>query len=150
MRKVIAAAMIPCMAILLAAACLNASDDSGEEAVRRTIENAYVKGIHIERDVPAIRKGFHPQFKMFIRKDGDVSIYPLKDWIEAIEKRKEESPEPPAYETTWKIPMVDITGEAAVAKVEIYRDGKHIYTDYMSLYRFEDGWKIVGKIYHSH
>ena len=49
-----------------------------------------------------------------------------------------------------EIPMVDVTGDAAVARVELYKDGKHIYSDYMSLYRFDDGWKIVGKIYHRH
>ena len=32
----------------------------------------------------------------------------------------------------------------------IYRAGKLIFSDYMSLYRFEDGWKIAGKIYYSH
>jgi ketosteroid isomerase-like protein len=39
---------------------------------------------------------------------------------------------------------------AAVARVEVHRDGKHIFTDYLSLYRFADGWKIVGKIFQSH
>ena len=37
--------------------------------------------------------------------------------------------------------------DAAVAKFELYREGEHIFTDYMTLYQFPDGWKIVGKIY---
>ena len=51
---------------------------------------------------------------------------------------------------TSDIPMVSVSGDAAVAKVMIYRDDKLIYSDYMSLYKFEDGWKIVAKIYFSH
>ena len=46
--------------------------------------------------------------------------------------------------------VVDVEGNAAVARVEIYRDGKHTFTDYLSLYKFPDGWKIVGKIFQSH
>ncbi len=30
------------------------------------------------------------------------------------------------------------------------RDGKHVFTDYMSLYKVGDDWKIVGKIFHRH
>jgi len=46
--------------------------------------------------------------------------------------------------------MVNVTGNAAVARVEIYRDGKHAFTDYLSLYKFPDGWLIVGKIFQAH
>ncbi len=46
--------------------------------------------------------------------------------------------------------MVNVTNNAAVAKIKIFRDGKHIYSDYMALYKFDDGWKIVNKIYAAH
>jgi Putative lumazine-binding len=45
---------------------------------------------------------------------------------------------------------VDVTDDAAVARVEIYRDGTHAFTDYLSLYRFPDGWRIVSKIFQAH
>jgi hypothetical protein len=48
-----------------------------------------------------------------------------------------------------EFPLVDITNNEAVARVEVHRDGKHIFTDYLSLYSFADGWKIVGKIFQS-
>jgi hypothetical protein len=45
-----------------------------------------------------------------------------------------------------KITEVDITGNAASVKVvEVYEKSK--YTDYLSLLKFADGWKIVKKIY---
>jgi len=121
-----------------------------EAAVRETIVNAYVKGIHIDRDIPAIKKGFHQSFTMFIKNGGEVRTLSIDEWIGSIEKKKKKDPDGPDYEVTHDISMVDVTGDAAVAKVLIYRDDKLIYSDYMSLYRFEDGWKIVGKIYYSH
>jgi putative lumazine-binding protein len=30
------------------------------------------------------------------------------------------------------------------------RDGTHTFTDYLSLYRFPDGWKIVSKTFQPH
>ena len=49
-----------------------------------------------------------------------------------------------------KIVTLDVTGGAASAKVELYKDGKLVYTDYLSLLEFEDGWRIAAKVYHSH
>lgn len=128
------------------------ASENGQEvsAVKKVIENAYVKGIHIDRDIPAIRKGFHEDFNMLIFRDDEIRKMTIGEWIAGIEKRIKKDQSPPKHDTICKFPMVDVTGNAAIAKVEIYRDGKHIYSDYMSLYRFSDGWKIVNKIYYSH
>ena len=137
--------------LVMAAGFISTSHAGDEEAaVRETIVDAYVKGIHINRDIPAIKKGFHPSFTMFIKSGADVKILSIDKWCESIENSKKKDPDGPGYKVTHDIPMVDVTGDAAVAKVLIYRDDKLIYSDYMSLYRFEDGWKIVGKIYYSH
>ena len=53
----------------------------------------------------------------------------------------------PAPQIRAEFPLVDVTNDEAVARVEIHRDGKHIFTDYLSLDRVADGWKIVGKIF---
>jgi len=55
----------------------------------------------------------------------------------------------PVEEIRAEFPLVDITNNEAVARVEVHRDGKHIFTDYLSLYKFADGWKTVGKIFQS-
>ena len=41
-------------------------------------------------------------------------------------------------------------GKAAIVKIELRIEGKHKYTDYLSLYKFGEGWKIVSKIYCDH
>ncbi len=138
-------------AVAISAGSFSPSHAGDEEAaVRETIVDAYVKGIHIDRDIPAIKKGFHPSFTMFIKSGADVKTLSIDKWCESIEKSKKKDPDGPDYKVTHEIPIVSVSGDAAVAKVMIYRDDKLIYSDYMSLYRFEDGWKIVGKIYYSH
>lgn len=140
--------------VVLIAAITLAAEETGAEkdkaAIRKTIETAYVKGIHIDWDVELIMTGFHPAFTMFIYENGGVRKFTIDEWTKSIERNKLTKPKGPDYEITSEIPMVDVTGNAAVARVELYKDGKHIYSDYMSLYRFDDGWKIVGKIYHRH
>ncbi|UCH92367.1 MAG: nuclear transport factor 2 family protein [Candidatus Aminicenantes bacterium] len=119
------------------------------KAIKALIEEAYIKGVFTEQNPELMRKGFHPGFNMLILKEGKIVKISIDKWIEMIEERKK-NPEPSKSQFTHKVPMVNVTGNAAVAKVEIYKDSKHIYSDYMSLYQFKDGWKIVNKIFHKH
>lgn len=119
------------------------------KAIKAIIEEAYIKGVFTGQNPELMRKGFHPEFNMLILKEGKIAKMSIDRWIEIIEGRKK-NPESPKSQFAHKIPMVNVTGNAAVVKVEIYKDSKHIYSDYMSLYRFEDGWKIVNKIFHKH
>jgi hypothetical protein len=34
--------------------------------------------------------------------------------------------------------------------VELTRDGKLVFTDYLSFNRFDDGWRRVGRVFHRH
>jgi hypothetical protein len=132
-------------------ACAEQAETNPEaEAVKTVVREAYVHGIQIDRDVAAIRKGFDPTFNILMMKDDAISEYPIDTWIEAIEASLETNPGPREYLTTYGFPMVKVTGNAAVVQVELYRDGVHFFTDYLSLYKFSDGWKIVSKIYYRH
>lgn len=124
--------------------------DPEMKAVAKVIEAAYVKGIHIDRDIDAIEKGFHPEFNMLVQKDDKLIAVPISKWIEKIKAIKEKNPEPEKVEIKHKFSMISVAGNAAVARVEIFKDGKHVYSDFMSLYKFSDGWKIVNKIYYSY
>lgn len=138
---------------LLAAVTILAGDAEVEQeraAIKEVIESAYIRGVHTEWDAEAARNGFHPEFNMLIFQENGIRKLPIGDWLKSIERNKKNHPEGPQYKITHEIPMVDVTGNAAVVRIEMYKDGEHIYTDYMSLYKFEDGWKIVGKIYYRH
>ena len=121
-------------------------------AVVEVVTAAYVDGIHNFRDPVAIRRGFHPGFEMLVLKEGQLEKLPIEKWIEAIEARNAKEPPPTDGKRTTlaAFPLVEVTGSAAVVKVELTRDGRLVFTDYLSLYRFADGWKIVGKIFFRH
>ncbi len=124
------------------------ADDAAD--VRAVIQSAYVEGVHVQLDAAKMRKGFHPDFRMLVLKDGKMSAVTLEEWIGRMETREKENPNAPRPAIKADFPMVDVTGNAAVARVEIYRDGKHTFTDYLSLYKFADGWMIVSKIFQAH
>jgi hypothetical protein len=133
---------------LVVATNLNADSKADVEKV---IQASYFNGAFNDLDTVSMRKGFHPDFAIFSAKGNDISRYPIDTWIKAIEKRKQD----PNFDKSkskmdCKITSCDVTGECAAAKIEMSKDGKMIYTDYLSLLKFEDGWKIVAKVYHRH
>ena len=145
-----------CIVALVAATALASSADteaSAREAIVRVVEESYIHGAFNEQDTEAMRAGFHEIFKIHGVRDGALSTYPIADWIGNIEKRKAESDYRPE---TWehRFPLIDVTGNAAVVKVELLRvDGgekTHVFTDYLSLLELDGGWKITDKVYHSH
>ena len=122
--------------------------DGDRQGIESVVRSAYVEGVHIKGDPALMRKGFHPDFRMLMLRDGVLVTVTLDEWAARIEKAAKERTGP-APQIRAEFPLVDVTNDEAVARVEIHRDGKHIFTDYLSLYKFADGWKIVGKIFQS-
>jgi hypothetical protein len=50
-------------------------------------------------------------------------------------------------ETHFTLVFVDTSSYAAAVKLEIFKGETHFSTDYMLLYRFDKGWKIVSKVF---
>jgi hypothetical protein len=119
-----------------------------EEAVKQVVNSAYLEGIHNRGEVAAIRKGFHPSFNMLRLTDNNIAPLPIEEWIANLEKNKAQST--PFIKTVGKFINVDVTGNAAVVKLELYREEKKIFTDYIVLYKFTEGWRIVSKTYFRH
>ena len=140
------------MMLIAFSACTDrpTAKNAAAEAVMTVIRDAYIYGIHIDRDVDAIRKGFHPAFNMLILRDDQIIERPIETWIQMIEASLETDPGPSKVKTTHKFSIVDVTGHAATARIELFRDDVHVYTDYQLLYKFSDGWKIVSKIFYRH
>ncbi len=121
-----------------------------EAAIQAVILSAYRDGLCNVGDVELVKKGFHPEFRLLGIKDDALTILPIADWIKMTEAKKAAGKFPPANRVNMELPLIDITGNAAVAKVKFLVGDKHVYTDYLSLMRFAAGWKIVNKIYTSH
>ena len=133
---------------------LTAQEWSAEQkAVKAVVQSAYVEGLQNEGDEAKIDAGFHSEFNLLgIDKNDNMWKYAIKDWkAKAVSKRsKGDLPLKGDKKVSAKYSMIDITGTAAVVKLEYYVGDKHRYTDYLSLYKFATGWKIVNKIYMEH
>jgi hypothetical protein len=121
-----------------------------EESIKQVITSAYVEGIQNNGSVDDIRKGIHPTFTMLRLVDNQVKPYPIEEWIAAIEKQRKESTSPALPRAEAKFISTDITGNAAIVKLELYRGGKKTFTDYLVLYKFTEGWRIVSKTFFRH
>ena len=143
--------LLPVLVLVFAAPVLASDAPPDEEAVRRVVVDAYVDGVHNFRDAAAIRKGFHPDFEMLVLKDGKLEKLPLEAWIERLGTTPEKPAEARAKGTrpvTAEFTRLEVAGDAAFCRLEVSRDGKRVFTDFLALYRFADGWKIVGKSYY--
>jgi hypothetical protein len=133
-----------CFAVVAAVA-----QSADETAVKDVVNTAYVQGIHNRGPVEDIRKGFHPTFNMLRLVDNQIKPLPIEEWITNLEKAKKEATSP-VVKTEGKFVNVDVTGNNAVVKLELYRENKKIFTDYLVLYKFTEGWKIVSKTFYRH
>lgn len=125
------------------------SDES--EAVKKVILEGYINGAFNSLDADAMRKTFHEDFAIYSPKGEEIGRYPIATWADGVEKRKgSENFEPEKNKWEHKFASVDVTGNAAAVKVELFKGGKQVYTDYLSLLKFDSGWRIVAKVYHQH
>jgi len=119
---------------------IHAQATSEEQIVRRTVES-YLHGLKFN-DIDSFKRAFHPEAKLFfLRKNDELGQLTQEQWYKSFEKSagKEEKGD-------LQIASMDVTGKAASVKVvEIYEDST--YTDYISLLKLADGWKIVNKIF---
>lgn len=147
--KIRTVALLGTLAILIAFASPASAEDAAD--IKAVIKASYFNGAFNDLDTETMRKGFHPDFAIFSADGEKLARYPIDTWITGIEKRKM-SPDfdSAKAEMECRIVQLDITGGAAAAKIEISKDGRAVYTDYLSLLRFADGWKIAAKIYQSH
>jgi Putative lumazine-binding len=102
---------------------------------------SYLHGLKFN-DVDSFKKSFYPEAKLFfVRKNGELGELTQENWYKgfAASTGKEEKGEP-------RIESVDITGKAASVKVvEVYAE--FTYTNYVSLLKLPQGWRIVNKIF---
>ena len=130
----------------------NANVKKDQEAIKKVIQSAYVEGLQNEGNLDKIDKGFHPGFNLIgIGEGKQIWILPIYNWKESTKKKLEEGKLPKKNKdkmVSVKFLNIDVTGTAAVVKLEFYVGKKLTYVDYLSLYKFEDDWKIVNKIFY--
>lgn len=124
--------------------------DAEKNAVKAVIEDAYVDGLCNSGDIVKLKKGFHEGFVLLGVRDNVLTLLPIYNWIEYVKMDAKKGKYPAKEKVSLNYLFIDVTGTAAVAKVAFMKGGKHVYTDYLSLYKFAEGWRLVNKIYFKH
>jgi hypothetical protein len=63
-----------------------AGSDADKTAVIQVITDAYINGVHAKPDPAAMRRGFHPDFRMLVFSDGKMNAVTLDEWAGRVEK----------------------------------------------------------------
>ncbi|MEM7482835.1 MAG: nuclear transport factor 2 family protein [Acidobacteriota bacterium] len=148
MKKIVV--LFSLVALPMGATSLSA-DDAAVAEIKSLIETSYVHGAFNELNPEAMERGFHPDFAIFSAKGEELSKYPIADWVAGTAERKASEDFDPAKNVwTHHFASVDVTGNAAAVKIELSKDGTLIFTDYLSLLKFDSGWRIAAKIYYRH
>ena len=111
-----------------------AAPTADQAAIRALIADHYVTGVFVTRDEAAVRNAFHPRFHLFVLDSDTIIVAPLDMWLGRLSLDGVRGTKAMRHE----VAFIDVAGNAAVARTELYEDGQHIYTDYFSLYRFSN------------
>lgn len=147
MKKVLLLISFVFLSCLLFAQTANEKEIS---AVKKAIQDGYVDGLCNNFDMDAINKNIHPDFKIIgIGRDNSTWEYPINKWLEKVKENKKKGMKYSFVNeiTTVKFLSVDVSGKVAVAKIEFYEGGKLNFIDYLTLFKFDDGWKIRSKVF---
>jgi hypothetical protein len=127
-------------ALLLAMTLMSTS---GEEAAIRTTIEHYFRA-HATGDGSHLLKAFQPELHMMWVKDGAFQQRTRDEFIAGFSGK----PAPDEAQRKRTIEMIDVTGNAAVAKIRLDYP-KVTFTDYFTLLKVNGEWKIVNKIFHN-
>lgn len=150
MKKLIPSILVVVLFVSVAVNSMKINKE--EEAVKEVIKMGYVHGAFNELNPEAMEASFHKDFAIFSPgKNGEIRRYPIANWIENTKKTKA-NPDFDPTKNVWThtFASVDVSGNSAAVKLELFNNGKQVYTDYLSLLKFENQWKIVAKVYYEH
>ena len=113
-----------------------------DQAVRKTIEDHYFKA-QATGNGDALRGTFIDEGRMMWVQDGQLRVRTSAEYISGFRGQ------PPADEAKRKrrVVMTDVTGDVAIAKVELDCPDA-LLTDYFTLLKMGNEWKIVHKSFH--
>ena len=108
-----------------------------EELVRATLTD-YIEGT-ANGEPERLHRAFHPDFNLYFVRNDTIQSWSGQGYIGNVKQGRKSN-------RIGKIISVDITNDAATAKVEIDMPArKRLYTDYFLLLKVKGQWKIVHK-----
>ena len=120
------------------------------DRIRQIIEDVYVRDLYRVRDRGTLSPEFHEAFRVLVpRFNGRTGLCDSVSW-EPSEVLRGSNPKALEATTRFEFPFIDVSGDAAIAKIIILANADPVYTDYVSLYRVDGEWRIVSKLFNAH
>jgi len=121
-----------------------------KDRIRQLLENVYVRDMYMKTTREALSREFDDVFHMLVPEiDGRSNEILSLRW-DGLGQLRANHPKAVDPEMRFAFPLIDVVGDAAVARVDVYRGERHVYSDYVSLYRVQGAWRLVSKVYHAH
>jgi hypothetical protein len=123
--------------------------DDDKAAIKKVVEDCYLQVVFGTKEIAELEKGFHADFNMYVLHQNQIDKRSREVWEQRLRKVRAENRQSKRH-YTHDFKLIDVTDYTGLVKLEIYGDGKLEYTDYLTLYKFEDGWKIMTKLFTYH
>lgn len=111
-----------------------------KEVVQEAINVAFIKG-----DIDLIKKYYHPGYTYITLEDNLLHYTPLYNLLEEVKRRKIKGEYPSKEKISIEFLSIEVAGHAATVKFDFSRQEKRTCADFVSLYRFREGWRIVSQ-----
>jgi hypothetical protein len=105
----------------------------------------YLNALH-DGDISGLGRVFAPSSALYSSADGQATALAIEPWLDRVANRK--SARDSGFPARNRIHSIDVFGDMAMAKVSSEFPPKK-FTDYLSLVRTAEGWRIVAKTYHA-
>lgn len=137
--------LILCFTSLFFAQCFSQTTTNDKKAIADLIQASYIQAAYNQINIDALKKGFHENFTWQWKHHDRLFVINMENWIKDIEREKEIRPEW-NNRTSAQIQVIALETNTAVAKVKFFNNKVHERTDFISIYKFSDGWKITNMI----
>lgn len=114
------------------------TDTANDWALVEKTLNLYIDG-QATGDSLMVATSFHDSWQLKVFADNKLNIVPKSKYIVGYKKH------PKSNNWSGRIVFMDVTNNAATAKVEI-SNAKFLFVDYFHLIKTNEGWFIVDKI----
>ncbi len=143
MKKLLVVSFVAILGLLAIFQSTNGSSMATSEAEARVPLDNYIQG-HATGNGDFMRKAFHTDAKIMAFRDGKL----MNMTAEEFASRFNGKPAADEAQRKRRIESVEITGNAGVGKIVLEYPAV-TYTDYMSLLKVGDEWKIVNKVFYA-
>ena len=116
----------------------NSEVEAVKEVVQKAIDAKYNYG-----NIELMKKYYHSGFNLLIVHNNELHYISLKKMITGVSKKKAKEEYPPKEKISIEFLSVEVAGYAATVRFDYFKGKRRTCADFMSLYKFKEGWRIV-------